>query len=71
MAPVCETCAQVLGVLSRALTTPQIHLLIGHLVEVLKNPAGVQVDWMHTYNSLLAIKYIFAARKVRALLDGP
>lgn len=76
VAPVRETAAQLLGVLSLHLTTDQAVLVAKHLVYLASvdddrvlSPGSSYGDgrtsWMVVHGGLLGIKYLLASRKVR------
>jgi len=59
IAPVRETCAQVLGVTTIHLDTGSVHNIARKIVQFLTRP-----EWEVRHGGLLGLKYILAARRV-------
>ncbi|XP_055908525.1 TATA-binding protein-associated factor 172 [Eupeodes corollae] len=58
VAPVRETCAQVLGTIVRDMPTEKVHETVSVLLKLIK-----QNDWEVRHGGLLGLKYIFVARE--------
>lgn len=59
IAPVRETCAQVLGVTTVHLDADSVHNIARRIVQFLTRP-----EWEVRHGGLLGLKYILAARQV-------
>ncbi|XP_067645807.1 TATA-binding protein-associated factor 172 [Eurosta solidaginis] len=58
VAPVRETCAQVLGTIVKEMQSEQVHQIVKLLVKLLK-----QKEWEVRHGGLLGLKYVFVVRE--------
>ncbi|XP_017968444.1 TATA-binding protein-associated factor 172 isoform X2 [Drosophila navojoa] len=59
VAPVRETCAQVLGTLVKAIDEPKVHRIVDILLQLIRH----KNEWEVRHGGLLGLKYVFVVRE--------